>query len=163
MILLDLPIDVAGVENCTVDTSDLRVCSSVFDVDRCPPLVRSHCVVSQHGCPVDCGSNIVENPVLLGLHVPGDDAPKSDNTHYTHDGVVKVRPVVGDGDVCGLAILCRVEFHGVVPLEERVQIFRGHFARGESGIPLVRVLVVLVSRSRMGGKARSSPVVSVTI
>lgn len=101
----DEPIDVADIEDLTVDTANLSHARSLeFNIDRGPAEVGSHGEVGNSGDHSDGSSDVVKNTVLARL---GHAETQEDEGRGGHDSAhspVPIGTADGDGDVRGLAI-----------------------------------------------------------
>jgi hypothetical protein len=101
----DEPIDVADIEDLTVDTANLsHVGSLELNIDGGPAEVGSHGEVGDSSDHGNGSSNVVEDAVLTGL---GHTETQEDEGRSSHDGAdspVPVGTANGDGNVGRLAI-----------------------------------------------------------
>lgn len=100
----DEPVDVADVEDLTVDTADNGVVAHELNIDRGPTKVGGHGEVGDSGDHGNGSGDVVEDTVLARL---GDTQTKEDegaSSHDSADSPVPVRTADGDGNVDGLAV-----------------------------------------------------------
>jgi hypothetical protein len=101
----DEPIDVADVEDLTVDTADLRhVRSAELNIDGGPAEVGSHREVGNSGDHGDGSGDVVEDTVLTRLGHTQAQEDEGGSSHGSADSPVPVGTANGDGDVRRLAI-----------------------------------------------------------
>jgi hypothetical protein len=101
----DEPIDVADVEDLTVDTANLsHVGSAELNIDGGPAKVGSHGKVGNSGDHSDGSSHVVEDTVLTGLGHTETQEDKGRSGHDGADSPVPVGTANGDGDISRLAI-----------------------------------------------------------
>jgi hypothetical protein len=101
----DEPIDVADVEDLTVDTANLRHVGSLeLDIDGGPAKVGGHGEVGNSGDHSNGSSHVVEDTVLARLGHTETQEDKGRSSHDGADSPVPVGTANGDGDVRRLAI-----------------------------------------------------------
>jgi hypothetical protein len=101
----DEPIDVADVEDLTVDAANLgHIGSLELDIDRGPAKVGSHREVGDSGDHSDGSSHVVEDTVLTRLGHTETQEDKGRSSHDGADSPVPVGTANGDGNVRRLAI-----------------------------------------------------------
>jgi len=120
----DEPIDVADVEDLTVDTANLsHVGSAELNIDRGPAEVGSHREVGNSSDHGDGSSDVVEDTVLAGLGHAETQEDKGRGGHDGADSPVPVGTANGDGDVSRLAIdHVGVDVKSVISLGEVVHL-----------------------------------------
>lgn len=101
----DHPIDVADVEDLTVDSFDLGVSSLELDWDGGIPKVGSHCEVRNGSNKTYSSSDVVEDPVLPWLGEAGTHEAKGTHRHNSSDSPVNVGSASGDVDVGGSRVV----------------------------------------------------------
>lgn len=100
----DEPVDVADVEDLTVDTTNFRVVSLEFDVDGGPAEVGGHREVGDSSDHGDGSSDVVEDTVLARLGDTETQEDKGGHGHDCTDSPVPVGTADGDGNVGRLSI-----------------------------------------------------------
>jgi len=120
----DEPIDVADIEDFTVDTANLsHVGSAELNIDRGPAEVGSHREVGDSSDHGDRSSHIVENTVLAGLGHAETQEDKGTGSHDGADSPVPVGTANGDGNVSRLAIdHVGIDVKSVISLGEVVHL-----------------------------------------
>ena len=100
-----VPIDVADVENFTIDTTHCGIRSHEFDVDRCPSKVGSHGEVRYSRDHGDARCNVVEDTVLSRFGESKSHECKGSAGHDSRNRPIPIRATDGDGNVHMFAIL----------------------------------------------------------
>jgi len=120
----DEPIDVADIEDLTVDTANLsHVGSAELNIDRGPAEVGSHREVGDSSDHSDGSSDVVEDTVLTGLSHAETQEDKGRGSHDSADSPVPVGTANGDGDVSRLVIdHVGVDVKSVISLGEVVHL-----------------------------------------
>ena len=94
----DEPVDVAHIEDLTVETSNARVAALELDSNAGPAKVRCHGEVCNGGDHGDRGGDVVEDAVLARLGGGKTDEGHGRDHHDGRDSPVPIGAMGGDGD-----------------------------------------------------------------
>lgn len=100
----DLPINVAYVEDLTIDTTNESIATPILDGDRGPSEIGGHAEVGDGGHERDAGGDVVKDSMRTRLAKAHPKKDQSGEGHEGGDGPVPVGSMSGDVNIAGLAI-----------------------------------------------------------
>lgn len=90
-VFMDLPIDVSGVKDLSVDPADNGVTAKELDIDGRPSQIGAHCEIGDAGNHTQATGEVEEHSICARLHSAQSKDSEASEAHHGADSEVPIR------------------------------------------------------------------------